>query len=234
MRLVWLASYPKCGNTWARFLLYQYFHGEAASSAQVASFIPDIHTLGEYQAAARMWPERLIVKTHNMWTPGTPGQCYVLIVRHPRDALASIMNFHRLMSPRTPFGALSEEEYVRAYIRVGRNPLTLEVAHGTIEEHWRSWLGQDRVPGIVVRYEDIRTDGVRELRRMVECMGETFDEARGRRAVELSTFDRMRALEVREKTAGLPGTVFVGNPRKVREGVLFMNRGQSGRSLEKI
>ncbi len=90
------------------------------------------------------------------------------------------------------------------------------------------------MPGILVRYEDMKADTARELRRMIESTGETYDEARGKRAVELSSFDRLRALEVREKSAGTTGTVFYGSKQRLREGLLFMNKGQSGRSLDRI
>ena len=43
--VTWLASYPKSGNTWLRFLLYSYYYGSVTVSAQVAERIPDIHAL---------------------------------------------------------------------------------------------------------------------------------------------------------------------------------------------
>jgi len=235
MQLVWLASFPKSGNTWARFLLYQYLHGEASSSAQLAAEIPDVHAPGEFQrAAAKPGRTRLIVKTHFMCVPTVQGERFIYLVRHPRDVLQSVMNFVRLLSDNTPYKNLSDEQYARMFIQAGRNPLNLQAEYGTIEQHWHSWLDQARLPGIVVRYEDLKADALGGLRRMLEWIGEPVDESRARRAVELSGFDRMRALEVREKSAGKEGTVFFGARQKVREGVLFMNKGQSGRSLDRI
>ena len=45
MSIIWLASYPKSGNTWLRFLLYNYLFGEVRRSGDIARRIPDIHTL---------------------------------------------------------------------------------------------------------------------------------------------------------------------------------------------
>ena len=235
MRLVWLASFPKSGNTWARFLLYQYLHGEATSSAQISREIPDVHAPGEFQRAAATPGRTLLIgKTHFMYQPSVQGERFIYLVRHPRDVIQSVMNFVRLLSGTNPYRSLTDEQYVRMFIQAGRNPLNLQAEYGTIEQHWHSWLDQQRLPGLVVRYEDLKSDSLRELRRMVEWLGEPFDEARARRAVELSSFDRMRAIEIREKTAGQEGTVFFGARQKVREGVLFMNKGQSGRSLDRI
>ncbi len=238
MRFIWLASYPKCGNTWVRFLLYQYFHGEVRSSADIAREIPDIHYAEEVRpvmARAAKEGRDLLCKTHHPWTPRAPGRKYVYIIRHPRDVLVSVMNFHRLMSPTRPFGAMTEHQYVLAYLEKGRNPLNYDCVEGPYDQHWKSWLNQNATPGIVVRYDDLQKDALAELRRMVEFLGPTpCDEARAARAVELSTFERMRALEVKEKTSGVEGTVFHGARTKVREGMLFMNKGRSGRSLEGI
>ncbi len=235
MQLVWLASFPKSGNTWTRFLLYQYMHGEATSSDQIAKEIPDTHSPGEFQAAAaRPGRPLLIVKTHFQYKPTIPGERFIYIVRHPRDVIQSVMNFVRLLGDDNPYRGLTDEQYVRMFIKAGRNPLNLQAQFGTIDEHWHSWFDQTRIPGIVVRYEDLKSNTLGELRRMVEWLGQPFDDARAARAVELSTFDRMRALEVREKVAGKEGTVFHGAKGKVREGQFFMNKGQSGRSLDRI
>jgi len=233
VRLTWLASYPKCGNTWARFLIYQYAHGEAASSQQIAREIPDLHVEGQVQAVSA-GRQSMTIKTHAVWTPQTRGERYVYIVRHPRDVLLSCLHYMRVQSPGALNKGTSDEQYARLFLKLRGDPLYLQSRFGTVEEHWRSWLEQTRMPGIVVRYEDMKADAARELRRIVESMGEAFDEARGRRAVELSSFDRMRALEVREKSAGAAGGVFFGTKQRLREGLLFMNKGQSNRSLEPI
>lgn len=233
MRVTWLASYPKCGNTWARFLLYQYHHGEAASSAQISQVIPDFHVEGQAQAAAA-GRQDIIIKTHAQLTPRTRGERFIYIIRHPRDVLLSCMHYMRVQSVGKLNKNVPDEQYARLFLKLGGDPLYLQSQFGTVEEHWKSWLDQTRMPGILVRYEDMKADTPRELRRMIESTGETYDEARGNRAVELSSFERLRALEVREKSAGTTGTVFYGSKQRLREGLLFMNKGQSNRSLESV
>lgn len=43
MKIIWLASYPRPGNTFLRFLLYHYFFGKLESSTELESKIPDLH-----------------------------------------------------------------------------------------------------------------------------------------------------------------------------------------------
>ena len=42
-QIVWIASYPKSGNTWVRTLVASLIYGEIARSADLMQLIPDIH-----------------------------------------------------------------------------------------------------------------------------------------------------------------------------------------------
>ncbi len=236
MRHVWLTSLPKSGNTWGRFLLYQYYYGEVTDSNELWKKIPDVHAPGQFkqaQALARNeGRDRLIAKTHQLYFPQMHVGNYIYLIRHPRDMILSLMKFYDLVAPKNMPKRLPDEQFIRLFIQRGHNPLNLTPEHGTVEQHWKSWLEQTKTPGIVVRYEDMKTEPLRELRRMVESLGDAFDEEKGKKAVALSTFDRMRALEVKEKTAGKVSEVFVGEGTKVKEGLLFMNKGRSGQSLD--
>jgi len=236
MRHVWLASTPKSGNTWARFLLYQYYYGEVKESDEVGKRIPDVHGPGHYKKALALAKSegrsRVLVKTHQLFYPQMHVGRYIYLVRHPADMILSLMKFYDLVAPKNAPKRLSDKQFIRLYIQRGHNPLHLVPEHGTVEQHWRSWLEQTKTPGIVVRYEDLKSDPVRELRRMVESLEDSFDEEKGRKAVDLSSFDRMRALEVKEKAAGKTSAVFVGESMKVRDGLLFMNKGKTGQSLD--
>src|SRR5262245_186581 len=94
----WLASFPKSGNTWVRFLLYHYFYGDIADSRAIGSRIPDIHA-GDFDRASTLTRTQL-VKTHWGLSPQMPhvdrtaGAIY--IVRRPQDVLWSMLNYYRL------------------------------------------------------------------------------------------------------------------------------------------
>jgi hypothetical protein len=100
MRIVWLASFPKSGNTWLRFLVYSYMYGPPQASSEVGERIPDIH----HGAKLSVPPGdgQLFVKTHLMPGPNHPfmdrTQGFVYVVRHPKDVLLSNLNYARLAS----------------------------------------------------------------------------------------------------------------------------------------
>ena len=230
MKVVWLASYPKSGNTWVRFLLHHYLYGEPGNSLELNRRIPDLHRpAGRIDTSA----ERLLVKTHFPLSDALPYLSItdraIHIQRHPKDVLLSGMNYAKLESDRPPDAVA----YARAFIEAGGDPSWIEMGFGTWASHTESWRTTDRFPVHTVRYEALRADAAREFRSMLEFLGETIDEDRIARAVELSDFARMQAIERKEKARGAD-SLFRGGRESLKRGTLFMNKGATGQSLAPI
>jgi len=230
MQIHWLASFPKSGNTWVRFLLYQYIYGELTDTIELGKRIPDIHA-GDMPRASS-GTATLLVKTHWGLGPQMPHVAQsagaIYIVRHPKDVLLSMLNYYRL---REPAAAWSDAQFARLFIQNGADPGSLRNGFGRWEDNIASWMTQRRFPQLLIRYEDLKADAARELRRMIEFLGQPLDETRIRSAAEASTFDRMRPLEAREKSANHSGNVFIGGKNELDRGLMFMSQGRSGQSL---
>jgi aryl sulfotransferase len=233
LRIHWLASYPKSGNTWVRFLLYQCLYGEVTDTRELVKRIPDAHHEGEFGSAIPD-EDRLLLKTH--WCfheklphlDNTDGCIY--IVRHPKDVLLSALNYMWLGGQQK----ITDQQYAAAFIQVGGDPRFVELSLGTWEQNVFSWRSQKRVPTLFLKYEDLKTDAPGQLRRMLEFLGRPVDGARIDQAVKLSSFERMRAMEAREKGSRGASPVFGGVASQMKRGRMFMNKGQSGRTLASI
>lgn len=230
MRVVWIASYPKSGNTWVRFLLHHYFWGEPANSLELNKRIPDLHRpAGRIEATG----DRLFVKTHFLLSEKLPylpmSDRAVYIRRHPKDVLLSGLNYARLESPSPPDGAA----YARAFIERGGDPSWIGMGFGAWAEHVESWTATDRFPVHVTSYEALKADAAAELRAVLEFVGEPADEARLAEAVRLSDFARLREVERREKARG-GESLFRGGRQSLARNAMFMNRGATGQSLAGI
>lgn len=88
--IVWIASYPKSGNTWLRFLIAHLAHGELERSGDLQARVPDAHKVRDWSASKVSGAE--FIKTH--WLPRhlpkqftTAGLVY--IARNPFDVIAS-------------------------------------------------------------------------------------------------------------------------------------------------
>jgi hypothetical protein len=157
-------------------------------------------------------------------------------VRHPLDVLTSNLDYVFLANYER-LGALTDaqrryvaDRYVEDYLERGGDARWTGFGMGTWSENVASWTARtDGVPGLTVRYEDLLDDAATEVARIGRFLGLDVTGADVERAVEASSFDRMRALEEAEIRRRRPGFFYKENFRAAHaRGHRFMNRGRSG------
>lgn len=237
MGFVWLASYPKSGNTWLRFLLYSAMFGPPEQSLDIARKFPDVHRPLPTDV---MNDQRIIAKSHFAYSTKHPKAAEteraVLIVRHPRDVLFSALNYRRLAGLTT--AQMSDAHYARHFIGNLGDPEFKAQGFGTWEEHINSWANQSDFPVHILKYEQLKADTATHLRAVLDFLEINAQADAIDAAVKASSFDSMRAMEIREKhnKAKDPKaqSLFVGTAQSRQAGTYFMNAGKSGNSLRTI
>jgi hypothetical protein len=158
----------------------------------------------------------------------------IVVVRHPADVLLSNLNFLRLeAAPQSH--KVTDEQYARIFIQTGGDPRWYKNGFGTLDMHLASWQGATTFPRIAVRYEDLKSDTLGTMGRIVEFLRPAggVDEGRLRSAVSASAFERMREMEVEEKQSGVR-TLFEGSAAKATRGETFVRGGKSAQSLSHL
>ena len=222
--LVWLASYPKSGNTWMRVLLANLLTGTAEPA--------DINALGEDELLIGRWrfsddmlvdadllePQELdrlrplqcdfvaagltspfFCKTHDRFArpDGTPvlGAAARCALYLVRDPRdVAISLAHHLGTGPDHAIALLFDEQARA-----ASPKQLGYRIGEWAGHVSGWTGQTEMPVRVVRYEDLRRDTVAVLRDVLAFLGASTTEEDLARAIDHS---RLEALQRQEADKG--------------------------------
>jgi len=234
--IIWLASYPKSGNTWLRFMLYAALYGSPKQSIDITTKIADIH---------RPLPTNpdpsgpTYIKTHFQLTDQHPQLGSTLkaihIIRNPRDILLSALNYRKLLGKGS--WAVTKKHYAKAFLNTGGDPDWKSHGFGTWASHARSW-NTDQFPVLHLRYEDLKADPATQLNNILKFLEISRTDDQIKEAVTASSFDTMRALEIREKNADksndLTKRLFVGSNDATRKGVYFMNKGESNQSLNAI
>ena len=180
-----ITSYPRSGNTWTRFLIANLRHpDQSVSFANIERLIPDA-TVVSSRALKRV-PRPRLIKSHEYFDPRYPKLIY--LVRDPRDVALSL--YHARRKYRTIDDSYSIERFVSERFLPG----DLDVSWA---EHVGTWMSARRNSPtfLLVRYEDLREDTLRELRRMALFLGLSADISSLTRAVEMSTAERLRQLE---------------------------------------
>jgi hypothetical protein len=169
-----LASFPRSGNTWFRFLL------ENATGEQTG-------TLGS--RAARVLPrggDGLVIKTHQRDSYRYTDAIH--LVRNPFDVIDSYYDWKASCGWRWKHGETDWDAFVKLVV-----PLW--------SKHTRHWL--DASPRVFrVRYEDCLSDPTREFRTLLEWLERpTSDEALAQ-AIRASSFEELKRKQSADSDMG--------------------------------
>jgi aryl sulfotransferase len=237
MKVVWLASYPKSGNTFIRMLLHTYLYGKSQDSEEVGRRIPDIHRLLSQKKVLDIHgDQRIFVKTHfrlsgsHPYEEATAGCVYIL--RNPRDVLLSNARY---------LGANGNPDDLRkfsiAFINNFGVPRWRQMKMGSWPEHLASWLyAANRVPHIFIKYEDLRIDTANTLKRVVSFLGEESEDSRIQMAVNHCAIDEARKFEIEEKKHGRKSIYddLPNNAPFVGEGKIAQSLAYIGEDIEAL
>ncbi len=178
-----LASFPRSGSTWVRFMLcnlisLREWNGREVDFPLLNETMP---ALGANSLLGR-WPHSTIpriVKTHKHYLPIFRGKQSIGIVRDPRDVMVSFYHYQKDRK-RTYTGGFTE------FIRDEHRGLEDWFRHYTSwRDHWT----------LVVRYEDLRRNTLSEFRRILSVLDTSVPEDIVREAIRRSSLQKVREVE---------------------------------------
>lgn len=223
--LCWVASYPKSGNTWVRFLIAGLFKGVDVTSADLETLIPDAHEMarkGSFQLPESMGSTSFI-KTHWMFDQAqsafsVENRC-VYILRNPMDVLASHLNFTKFSSPEL------KPVFTQEYIERGGSPIWFSHGMGSWLENAKSWLGGPNRKLILI-YEDLLQDPVVQVERLASFLEIEIEPDQAEALVRGFQFNTLRTLEASERSEKNEG-LFANFSGSREDGAFFMNKGRA-------
>lgn len=193
-----VVSHTKSGRTWLRVMLshlYQKRHNIPESELiafdnfhEIDPAIPRVYFLRD-TCVPSFWRGRPDV-------PIPDDRPTVFLVRDPRDVAISFW-FH--VRSRASAAELSRKGIGAAERDLPLFDFVMHPRLGVprVIEHFNRWQKERRAmpKAITVRYEDMRADPARELRRVVELLGGGFDAAEIAAAVAFASFESLKEKE---------------------------------------
>jgi hypothetical protein len=217
---MFLASYPRSGSTWLRFMLYEITSGEDAGFRKIEDRLPEIH---EHRGRKPILPNGgRLIKTHEQYRQDYRRA--VLLIRDVRDVFLSTYAAC-VANGLAPIVSKGDLDSFLASFMEGH-----ALQMGSWQRHTRSWLDSPLAKSgdlLVVRYEDLRKTPEPLLAELLEFVGIKADRQAIRKAVENNDLQRMRAKEDQAKEAG-EESILLGKRKGMDEVTRFVRKGAVG------
>ena len=247
--IIWLASYPKSGNTWVRsFLSAYYYSSDGKFTFELLKKIKQFPSkeffdqkLLSVDEASQNWliaqkkikdrKKICFLKTHNVngafkgnsftTTEFTAGAIY--IVRDPRNVLTSVMNHY----------SLSESDGLKMMNSVYRNLRDVNdndnYSNYSFISSWsnnyNSWKLSKNINSLFIKYEDLENDKYNTFSKIVNFTNNIIkkeskiDENKFKLALETTNFE---VLQKKEEYEGFDEAVYSSKEGKIKR---FFNLG---------
>jgi len=221
-----LASFPRSGSTWLRFMLYEILSGEDAGFLKIEDRLPEIH---RHRGSQPILPGGgRLIKTHENYR--IDYKRAVLLVRDVRDVFFSVYAGYVALGLAPILSKGDVDSFLKTFLEG-------EAVHtGSWQEHTRSWLESPLAKNgnlMVIRYEDLRRNPEELVGQLLQFVGVTPDVRSIRRAIENNTLQQMRAKEDNAKKAG-EHSILLGNRTGADEVSGFVRKGAVGGWRDKL
>ena len=251
--LIWMASYPKSGNTWFRSFLTAVMKGEVDINDMVTHGIfsgkeyiestldleLDDLTDRELEKFRKIAIVHLhqkgesirFLKIHDAFTYSVWGGEPILPNLPNQQAIYLIRNPLDVALSFANHNGQEVQETIDtllcssngAMVKRSKAGNQIKQRLGTWAMHVESWIEQTHIPVHVLRYEDMKSDPLASFSNAVEFMGLSYSSDQIQKAIELTRFERLKAQE-QEK----------GFKEKSAKSKSFFHQGQIDRWKEEL
>ncbi len=181
--IIWIASYPKSGNTWVRSLISSYFFSDTGNFdfnlLKNISLYPspkyfknkikkpgDVSFFWESSQSSIIKKEKLtFLKTHNAlvalnnknFTSESTTLCAIYIIRDPRNILSSLKNHYGFKDYYETLDFMTNKKKYIWDVRT-KNDFSGFQFLGSWSDHYKSWIKNTKFKTLVIKYEELEND----------------------------------------------------------------------------
>ena len=223
--IIWIASYPKSGNTWLRALISSYYYSEKGHFNQ--NFLPNISQFPQEKYfksfnydprvvtdTVKFWisAQEIInkdkkfkfFKTHNIlgainnskFTDKKNTIGCIYVVRDPRNVLTSLQNHYEMSKEESLNFMLNENKFI--YDHSVKNDYSNFQFISSWEKNYQSWIYQKNFSVITIKYEDLINDTLKTFKKVIEYIELITKSRKGYNSIQSTSFEKMKNMEKKD------------------------------------
>ena len=242
--IIWIASYPKCGNTWLRSLISSYFFTQDGVFDQNKLKFIDQFPIQKYLnlfsyekkipgETAKYWIEAQrkinsekkikFLKTHNFlgsfnnyeFTNRQNTLGAIYIVRDPRNVITSLKNHYDINYDDALNFIKSERKFIYDFNK--ENDYSDFQIISSWENNYQSWKNNKVFPIKFIRYEDLEKETFKVFKNIIEFIGSIAGDKKPferKKAINAINSTSFETLKNLEKNKGFVEQVLSINDKK--------------------
>ena len=256
--IIWIASYPKSGNTWVRSLISSYYYSDDQSfEFKLLEKIPQypgpkfikkkVKKPGEVSLYWKSSQDEIIknnkdifLKTHNamvslngnFFTSEISSLGAIYIVRDPRNIITSLKNHYNFRDYKSSLEFMTSE---KKYIWDDRfkNDYTGFQFLGSWSKHYKSWVNNKNFKVFFLKYEDLEKNtqsAMYEMIKFINFLKKDKTVINNNKIANCIKFTKFNLLKKKEKESGFPENIGKNHEKKID----FFNLGPENKWEKKL
>jgi len=251
--IIWIASYPKSGNTWIRSLLSAYLYSENGifnfdllkkiqqfpSKTYLKYFIKDFkdmkkvsnHWISAQERINLFNDGTIFLKTHsalcslenNSFTNKNNTKAAIYVARDPRNLITSFSH-HYSKNIEESFNFITDKDQMITEGIWGNEDFGVATVLGNWSEHYKSWKNLKFAPIMIVKYEDLISDAKSTFISILNFLSNLIDiKIDEKKIINVINSCSFDILQQKEKTEGFSESIPLNNVDSTRK--KFFNLG---------
>ncbi len=220
-----ITSFPKSGNTWMRFIIYDLFFNNQnmniENSAEINRMIPDFHISKNNQLTldSELKDKEIFLKTHSSYEQmkKLPIGKIIIIIRNPFDVFISLYNYYDISNNK-------RDEMIDYFCTHQTLPFLKKYNFPSWQEHIESWVNSGKEYHII-KYSNLIDDFDNQIKSLCNFLNLEISDKKINFIKRNTSFDNLKKIEMKEKSRNIPG-FFSANMRGKTTN--FMNKGGYG------